>query len=442
MTGQLLDRQEWRQHGWIVLPSLVGMILIGVSPYTLGVMITPLEQEFGWSRAAISSGLLIPAFGSLVLAPLVGRAVDRFGSRPVALLGVPFFCAALASLSLAGPGIYSWLALYALVGVATMFIFPHIWAAAISRRFVRNRGIALAIALAGTGVASAVMPFVTSLLVVTTGWRGAYVGIGVLCFAVAFPIVFLLFEPGTKKGRGQTEPKPFEPAPRKPVPWTDLTSLRFLKLVAATFFFSLCACALTTNVVPILMAEGFDLVTSAKIAGLVGLGTIIGRLGGGILLDRINGRFVAMGTCAAPLMGVAALLATHQAPEAAMFACFAIGLSAGAEYDAAAYLSGRYFSLENYGFLFGIVASLTLIGAAIAPVVSNFVFDVTRSYDLVLWGMFPVFLLAGFLFLMLGRYPETAPLDAGEESDAFAAGHAAPLKVHVPLWTCLSSDRG
>jgi MFS family permease len=140
-------------------------------------MIRPLEREFGWSRAQISIGPLMPSLAAVVMAPLVGLAVDRFRPRRIALFGVPFFSLALALLSTAND-LVSWWGLYALLGVAAMFIFPMVWTAAISARFERNRGLALAIALSGTGISAAVMPVIATWLVNALGWRGAYVGIG------------------------------------------------------------------------------------------------------------------------------------------------------------------------------------------------------------------------------------------------------------------------
>lgn len=169
--------------------------------------------------------------------------------------------------------------------------------------------------------------------------------------------------------------------------------------------FSVCASILTINVVPILLGEDFGLMQAAKIAGLVGVGTILGRLTGGFFLDRYDGRFVALATCAAPMLGIGTLLASHNSTPAAMFACFTMGLSSGAEYDAVAYLAGRHLSIKHFGFLFGIIASLTEISSAVAPVISNAVYDITESYDRVLLGMVPTLAVAGLLFLALGPYP-------------------------------------
>jgi predicted MFS family arabinose efflux permease len=408
---EFIARDEWHRHGRIVLPSLSGVALLGVHAYTLGAMIPSLEQQFGWSRAQISAGLIVPSATGLLLGPVIGSAIDRFGSRTIALVGIPVFCCALALLSVAGPGILSWWLLYGLVGLASLLIFPTVWAAAITRRFDRNRGMALAIVLAGTGLSGAIMPAVTTALIRELGWRQAYVAVAVVCFLIVYPLVLLFFERGGPRlSSDATAPQPRAPKVRPP--YRSLVSARFLKLAGAVIIFTFCACVLTTNSVPILLGEGFDPMAAAGIAGLVGIGTIIGRLSGGLLLDRVDGRFVALGTCAMPILGAGALIATNHSEGAAMFACLAMGVAGGAEYDASAYLAGRHFEVSAFGFLFGVISAVTMLSAAIAPVAANAIYDATRSYELVLIAIIPGFMVSALLFLLLGSYPRLGGAEA------------------------------
>lgn len=405
-AGTVFAREEWRDHGHIIPACIAGMMLVAIHNYTLGVMIHPLEQEFGWSRAQISIGPLMPSLAAVVMAPVVGLAVDRYGPRRIALFGVPFFSGALALLSTASD-IVSWWGLYALLGVATMFIFPMVWTSAISARFNRNRGLALAIALAGTGISAALMPVVATWLLDEQGWRGAYVSIGILCFAVAFPLVFFLFD-----RHDQRRPLPnasFAVVADRTAARAQMVSKRFMLLALAAAVFSLALCALTTNAVPVLLAEGFDAMTAATIAGVIGIGTITGRIAGGFLLDRFDGRYVAALSVVAPTITAAILLGTQGSQEGATVACLLLGLAAGAEYDACAYLTARYFGTQNFGALFGLIAGIVLFTNGVAPALSNHVYDLVKTYDPVLWALMPMFALAAVLFLALGKYPEQAP---------------------------------
>lgn len=413
---------EWRRHGWILAPCMAGILLCSVNNYALGVMIGPLEREFGWSRAEISSGPLIISMIALVCAPLVGLVIDRLGPRPVGLFGVVFYCAAMALMSTTTSDVTSWLALWGLIGLASMFVAPMVWTAAINSRFDKNRGMALALALCGTGIGAATVPLLTNTLVTAQGWRAAYVSLALISGAIVLPLVFFLFH-NLKAPAG--EARAAKAGGRGQEIRAEMASPSFLKLAGAALLFAIASCALTSNGVPILIGVGFDRATAAGVVGLIGLGSIAGRLGGGYLLDRIDARKVAAVSVLAPVISVSLLLATDGSRPAAVAACLILGLSVGTELDACAYLAARHFGMRNFGTLFGAITGLLLFGNGLAPAAANRVYDVTRSYDLVLMAIIVLCVLAAGLFMLLGKYPQPAAA-AEAEPPAAAPAPAAP----------------
>lgn len=411
---------EFRQHGLILLPAMAGIMFCAIHGYSLGVMIGPLEQEFGWTRAQISTGPLIVSLIALLIAPLVGMAVDRFGSRLIGLVGPIFFAGALALLSTASPDIRTWWGLWIVLGAASMFVIPTVWTAAINGYFERNRGLALAIALCGTGIGAAVYPTLTNVLVEEFGWRGAYIGLAAISLAVVLPLVIFFFHGPDDRRRDAATGE----AGRRPLRGMALAeglrSARFVKLAAAATLFSIAICALSANAVPVLLGEGLDRATAAAMAGLIGIGSIIGRLGGGLLLDRFNAGVVAAASVLTPIVTVSIFLFTQESAFAAGVACLVLGLSVGTELDACAYLAARHFGMRAFGGLFGAVNGLLLFGAGVAPLMANHVYDVTRSYDSVLWAIIPACVLTAVLFLSLGAYP-----DFDEEEEPLNANGAA-----------------
>lgn len=397
------DWQEWRQHGGNIAPCLIGMALVAVHAYALGVMIKPLEQEFGWSRAQISAGPLVTSVTALLLAVFAGRAVDRSGPRRIALLGVPFYCAALALIAAAGPSILTWLALYALLAVGLVMIYPSVWSAAVVQRFVKTRGLALAVVLSGTGIASAVVPFLAASLIEAYGWRGAYLGMGGLAFIIQFPLVYFLFARSATAANQREQPLQNGKA-------GDLLSPKFIRLAAAGVIYTLGATGVGINAVPILIEEGFSMIAAAKVAGLIGIGTISGRIGGGFLLDRIDGRFVAVGCALGALLAAAIFLSTDQDVLAASIACVLLGFTAGAEFDACAYLISRHFPQDQFATLFAVLAAMFGFVSGLSPFIANVAYEAFGDYNALLWAIIPMFLLSSILFLSLGRYPER---DAG-----------------------------
>ena len=394
---------EWR-HWMVIMPSLAGMMLSGLYGYSLGVMLVPLEQEFGWTRAQIAIGPLIVSCIALVAGPLVGMAIDRVGPRPIAMAGVVLTCCAVAFLSTATSGIESWWLRWVLLGLAVTMIAPTVWTTAINSLFDRNRGKALAIVLCGTGLIAAIAPPLTNGLVEAHGWRTAYVLLAAGAGAVVLPLVLAFFR-SAKDRNGASEAGPAQAL-------TGLTaregfrSAIFYKLAIAFFIFGTGAIAMTTIVVPLLRSKGFGAAEAAAMAGLVGVGSIAGRVAGGFLLDWIDASKVAAVSVLAPVLSSLLLIALPGSAIQAMAACLLLGLAVGTEVDACAYLAARHLGMRSFGSLFGTINGLLLFGAGLAPVLANHVYDLTRSYDPVLWGLIPMCGFSALLFLLLGRYPD------------------------------------
>lgn len=420
-ANEARSSSEWRQHWPLLLPCIIGIMLASVQGYTLGVMIGPVEQEFGWPRAQIASGSFIIACIALIVAPLVGMGVDRVGPRRIALYGVIFYCAALAFVSTASSDILSWWLRWAIVGFANMMILPTVWTAAINSVFRKNRGKALGIALCGTSLGALFVPFLTNMMVEAWGWRYAYVGLAVAGILLLLPLTFFLFRDTRGRGNGSSA---MSMAAYGYSAREGYATPAFVKLAAGAFLFSIASCALTTNGVPVLIAQGFDSGAAAAVVGLIGMGSIIGRLGGGVLLDQFDAKKVAACSVLAPVVTVILLLSFPGVSWAAGAACFVLGLSIGTEVDACAYLAARHFGMRSFGTLFGTINGLLLFGTGFAPLASNHVYDMVKSYDPVLWSLIPLCVLTALLFLALGRYPSFA--DAGSEAAPRDKGSARP----------------
>src|SRR5271154_315591 len=90
------------RHGWTVLAAAivgVSLCVTGLPNYAIGLFIDPLSREFGWSRSAISLWSAWQMGALACITPVVGVLIDRFGSRPVAMISIPLFAASIASMS-------------------------------------------------------------------------------------------------------------------------------------------------------------------------------------------------------------------------------------------------------------------------------------------------------------------------------------------------------
>lgn len=418
MSDGVSMQNEWRN--WpILVPCLAGIVTCVVHNYSLGVMIAPIEREFGWSRAEITTGPLIISIVAIFTGPLVGLAIDRLGPRRIALAGIVLYCAALAFLGTAGDSVTSWWLRWALLGLANMLILTTVWTAAVNATFHENRGKALAIVLSGTGIAAFTVPSLALYLVEQGGWRHAYLAMAVISFLVAAPAILLLFRCDLDlPARGARSIGGALPAPRAGAATrAALRSPTFVKLAAAILVFTLAGSGLTANAFPILRSHGFDEAASASLAGVLGIGSVTGRLCGGYLLDRFDAKWVAAISVLLPMAPIYFFLAHPGDYPIAALGWFVIGLSMGAEVDTVAYLAARHFGMRSFGTIFGTISGLTLAAAGLAPLAASAIYDARGSYDLALLAYIPAGLFTAGMFLMLGRYPVHAPDGDSDEAE-------------------------
>src|SRR5512139_2868669 len=174
---------------WIVAGSFVILFFaVGIGLYAPPVFLVPLQEHFGWSRAALAAGSATAAIVSGMVSPLVGAWIDRFGSRKVMTFGTVVMGSAFVLL-----GFMSALwQLYALNALAAIGITCCAWIpiqTLISNWFTRRRGFAMGITLTGIGFGGLVMAPLTGLLISRIGWRLAFVGLGALILVIGASIV-------------------------------------------------------------------------------------------------------------------------------------------------------------------------------------------------------------------------------------------------------------
>jgi len=186
---------EWA-NGWpIVLAALVGIALcLSPLPYWALIVIgSELTNEFGWDPNVRNGGFLYMTAGVLIGAPLAGQLVDRFGARNVLLPSIVFLSLGVCAFSrmTADPTVFYTIFFFtAFLGSGTL---PITWTKAIVNNFDKHRGLALGIALTGTGLFGFLAPSYIQSFIDNSGWRSAYIAVGILPMILSLPMAFFLF---------------------------------------------------------------------------------------------------------------------------------------------------------------------------------------------------------------------------------------------------------
>ena len=145
-TETTTTTQEWKRHWPLVLAGVSGMSLGSLSTSSFGVMMVPLTEALGWSRSLVSLGPLTLTVTVIVVGTLMGLAVDRFGSRIVALISAVLLCGAIAMMSQLSPSPLLWIMIWVVIGVGSAAM-PTVSVSPVSKGFFAGRGLALAVVL-------------------------------------------------------------------------------------------------------------------------------------------------------------------------------------------------------------------------------------------------------------------------------------------------------
>lgn len=414
--------REWQANWRAVLAAAIGICFTILHFYTLGVLLGPLSEDYGWSKTAITAGPTISAVIYFFIAARVGRFASRVGVRKVAIPGFAGYCFALAMFGFAGPSLWTWYALWLLFALLYPFANNNIWCLSVASRFDRSRGLALAVALCGTGVASAIAPYATALALDRFGWSNTYHLLGLVALAVGWPLIWWLMPrstiaPGSdKRAAGDsTLALPgltFSQA---------LRDRRFWILVFASAVLGFGMPTLMLHFVSIGLQNGISATDAAAAAGLIGVFAIIGRLTAGVLLDTLPGRMVASVMFAAPAIACAILIDVDGSLTTLAIGACVIGLCTGAEFDVLAVLVSRYMGMREFASINGQVASVFGLGVGFGPALSSVVVDRWGSYEPLLMGLGVAFLFPAAMVLLLGQpafynHPADDPAFAGEEA--------------------------
>ena len=390
---------EFSRHWLLVLVCAVG-IGVGVSAlpfYTQGLFIEAWTAEFGWTRAQASLGILGSTLALAAVLPFIGSIVDRYGLVTPVMISLLGLSLAYVMLGLFVQSIASFVMLAMLQAILGSASSPLAYTRAINAVFNKQRGLALGVALSGAGAAATFGPSLVSSAIDAFGWRCAYYAIALFTLVVGTVIVIVLARLKSAKTSAQIDVQ----AAREGLKAAKASASYWL-IMAAIFCLSLGLGGFMIHFVPILLDIGLTTSEAVKIAGVIGIAVVLGRLLVGFAVDRIFAPHVAMAILFACICGVLALAVFGTV--VAIPAAFVIGFSVGAEVDLIGYLVARYFGMHAYGQIYGRQYSTFLIATGLSPVILGAVRDATGSYTGSLFTAAAFITLSAALFTRLPKF--------------------------------------
>lgn len=399
-------------YGWriVAVAFLTHCLNVGCVFYSFGVFFTPLIQEFGWSRAQLSWGFSSVSIVGAVWSPFVGRVVDRYGPRPSQLFGAVVLGGTFMLLSTVRSLAQYYLLMALLVSLGSTALGPIPSNSAVAGWFLRRRGRALGLATAGISMGGVVFVPLAQTLITHFGWRHAFVALGTLVIGLGLaPIAFVMRKP------------PAELPPEERMPSTadrggvafemehSVTAPEAVRdpnfwLIAGAFSLTVMGLsAVLLHQMPLLIDLGVSPAHAALALGATAGVGVIGKLGFGALLERVEQRRVIVGCFLAQAAGLL-LLPFARVPALLALYVVVYGYAMGGNATLQATVLGECFGRRHYGAIAGRIGPIIVLSQAVAVPLVGWLRDRTGSY-LPAIGVIEVMTLAAALCISRLRPP-------------------------------------
>jgi sugar phosphate permease len=410
-------------YGWVMVGvTFLTTVITAGTVGAPGVFIVPLQKEFGWTTAEISSALSIRFILFGLMAPFAAALMNRYGLRNVALSALLIVASALVA-SLSMTKVWHLMLLWGVViGIGTGMTALVLGATIAARWFNTRRGLVVGIMTAS--VATGQLVFLPMLAAITErmGWRIALSLMCAMLALAAFAVSMLMRDrPGDVGlrpfGDAGTEPLPAPPPNNAPILTAALGTLadaartRVFWILFATFFI----CGASTNglvqvhLIPMCLDFGIPQVEAASLLAAMGVFDFFGTIGSGWLSDRIDNRWLLFWYYGLRGLSLLALPFTDFSFYGlSLFAMF-YGLDWIATVPPTVRLTTQRFGADRANLVFGWVFAGHQIGAAFAAFGAGLSRTVLATY-------LPAFFLAGALCvvaagiaLAISRTPQLKP---------------------------------
>lgn len=363
-----MERRIDGGYAWVsVAASFTGHVIGFGIIYSFTVFFPSILQEFQRGRGSTAWIVSIAAALMLGAGGITGKLADRFGPARLLAAGAALIAAGLwlTSLATAIWQVYLSYGLLLGLGVSCTYV-PSV--ATVSGWFERRRGLALGIAVAGSGVGSILLAPLSTRLIADHGWRGAMRILAVISLVAVLAAASVIRPRIAATGR---------PAGAVGI-WGNRT---FQTLFAASFIASYGYWVPFVHIVPFAEDRGLSHTSAAALVPLMGIANMSGRIIMGGLADRIGRhRMMKVSVLALAL----AMASWNFARSWAALAGFGVayGLFAGAFIALLPALAGDYFGLERLAGITGALFSGAAVGTLLGSPVSGLLFDASGSYSL------------------------------------------------------------
>ena len=359
----------------IAVLGLTQILAWGSSYYLPAVLAAPIAASTGWSLAWVVGGLSLGLLVAGLVAPRVGRIIDRSGGRPVLTASSVLLALGLGCLAVAQHlGVY--LVAWIVLGLGMAAGLYDAAFATLGRLYGETARTAISSLTLWGGFASTACWPLSAFLVSSIGWREACLIYAALHLAVGLPMHLVLLPrapalPGPSGERGADRPRAAQAAAFKV--WQSGRELVLLGLVAAIVTtMAVISSVLSVQLIVILQALGVGL------AAAVGFGALVGpsQVGARVVEVTVGRRFHPIWTAlTAALLMIAGMGVLALGVPAIALGLILYGAANGIRSIVQGTLPLALFGAQGYAVRVGWLARPSLLAQAIAPTIAAYILD-------------------------------------------------------------------
>lgn len=418
-TNQSTSRARWATktpfyYGWVVvvIGSLTMFFTTPGQSDAFALFMNSFVDEFGWNRTFVSSlysGATLLSGGCMFF---VGRLVDRFGPKWVAILAAAILGGACVLLSFVVSPLmlFGGFFLARFAGKGSMDLAASTLA---PQWFIKRRAFSIMMVGLGGTLGGAVFPLLINYLISSYGWRQAYQVLAGSLWLIYIPItfVFLISRPediGLTPDAHLVDDENSADGDKivDEVSFTQQEAIRtvaFWILAFALFQASLVGTGVVLHFVSIFNELGFDMTFAAQIISVKPLVSFITVVLAGLSLDRIKQQhLVVTAACIAQVISYIMLAFLNTASMAFAYALLS-GVSSAVLALSLNVLKPNLFGRRYLGGILGVLVAINVVGSAIGPIIFGAAFDLLGGYTEVILISALMPLVAGLLSIFLRK---------------------------------------
>ena len=412
---------------WIVLAAFLLLTFSSMTgAYGLSLFYKRLTDYFGWGRTALAGAVSLSRLEAGFLGGIEGFLVDRFGPRIMILLGVIITGAGMVLLSRINT-ILAFYVIFILMVTAGRSLSSMVAIdTTVANWFIRRRGTAFGLLRSAVAVGAAGV-IVVAWFIDMYGWRMAFVATGIGTVLVGVPTALVMRHRPEQYGmmpdgetvvqervrnldiRGgsedATDVAKAQPEDEPDIGMSVMEALMTKPFWVLSFGFAirlLVTGAATLHAIPLVEDLGFSRATAAAVLGSMGMVSIIGRLGGGVLNDTFGTKIIAVASVCSLAVSCVVIAYAQDLWHILLFVAL-YAPSYGCSAATMPAIKGDYFGRRSFGTILGLSGMVQMAGSMLGPVYAAYIFDVTGSYRIAFLSFAALLLISAALFASLQR---------------------------------------